>query len=69
MTGALTMAFGATLRAPHGGIWVLPLIGNFALFLVALAAGVLVMTALVVTLKQAAANKTTTTTEAPVPAA
>ena len=69
VTGALTMAFGATLRAPHGGIWVLPLIGNFALFLVALAAGVLVMTALVVTLKQAAANKTTTTTEAPVPAA
>ena len=69
VTGALTMAFGATLRAPHGGIWVLPLIGNFALFLVALAAGVLVMTALVVTLKQTAANKTTTTTEAPVPAA
>ncbi|MDC5697104.1 fructose-specific PTS transporter subunit EIIC [Intrasporangium calvum] len=51
VTGALAMAFGATLRAPHGGIWVLPLIGNFLLFLVALAAGVLVMAAIVVTLK------------------
>ncbi len=51
VTGALVMAFGATLRAPHGGIWVVPLIGNFLLFLVALAAGVLVMTAIVVTLK------------------
>ncbi|ADU49743.1 PTS fructose transporter subunit IIABC [Intrasporangium calvum] len=51
VTGALAMAFGTTLRAPHGGIWVLPLIGNFLLFLVALAAGVLVMAAIVVTLK------------------
>jgi PTS system fructose-specific IIC component len=51
VTGALVMLFGATLRAPHGGIWVVPLIGNFLLFLVALAAGVLVMTAIVVMLK------------------
>ena len=61
VTGALSMAFGATLRAPHGGIWVLPLIGNFALFLVALAAGVLVMTTVVVVLKQAAAKKSANT--------
>ena len=46
------MAFGTTLRAPHGGIWVLPLIGNFLMFLVALLAGVLVMTGIVVVLKQ-----------------
>ncbi|MBD2759334.1 PTS sugar transporter subunit IIA [Yimella sp. cx-573] len=51
VTGGLSMAFGATLRAPHGGIWVLPLIGNFLLFLVALLAGVLVMAAMVVALK------------------
>ncbi|MER7072489.1 fructose-specific PTS transporter subunit EIIC [Terrabacter sp. NPDC000476] len=51
VTGALAMLFGTTLRAPHGGIWVLPLIGNFLLFLVALAAGVLVTTGLVVALK------------------
>ncbi|WP_330475244.1 PTS fructose transporter subunit IIABC [Terrabacter sp. C0L_2] len=51
VTGALAMAFGTTLRAPHGGIWVLPLIGNFLLFLVALAVGVIVMTGIVVALK------------------
>ena len=28
VTGALVMAFGNELRAPHGGIWVLPLISN-----------------------------------------
>ena len=56
VTGALAMGFGATLRAPHGGIWVLPLIGNFLLFLVALAAGVLVMAAIVVALKSRERN-------------
>ncbi|GAA2220541.1 MULTISPECIES: PTS fructose transporter subunit IIABC [Streptomyces] len=51
VTGALSMAFGATLRAPHGGIFVVPLIGNPLLYLVAIAAGVCVTTALVVVLK------------------
>ncbi|MEU0073640.1 fructose-specific PTS transporter subunit EIIC [Streptomyces sp. NPDC006332] len=51
ITGALSMAFGATLRAPHGGIFVVPLIGNPFLYLVAIAAGVAVTTALVVVLK------------------
>ncbi|RKT79437.1 PTS system D-fructose-specific IIA component (F1P-forming) (Frc family) /PTS system D-fructose-specific IIB component (F1P-forming) (Frc family) /PTS system D-fructose-specific IIC component (F1P-forming) (Frc family) [Terracoccus luteus] len=51
VTGALAMAFGTTLRAPHGGIWVLPLIGNFLLFVVALVAGVLVTCGIVVALK------------------
>ncbi|WP_210588361.1 fructose-specific PTS transporter subunit EIIC [Streptomyces sp. GESEQ-35] len=51
VTGALSMAFDATLRAPHGGIFVVPLIGNPFLFLVAIAAGVCVTTALVVVLK------------------
>ncbi|MEO7753195.1 MAG: fructose-specific PTS transporter subunit EIIC [Terracoccus sp.] len=51
VTGGLVMAFGATLRAPHGGIWVLPLIGNFLFFLVALAIGVIVTTVIVVALK------------------
>ncbi|MEW2510826.1 fructose-specific PTS transporter subunit EIIC [Streptomyces sp. NPDC046870] len=51
LTGALSMAFGATLRAPHGGIFVVPLIGNPFLYLVAIAAGVCVSTALVVLLK------------------
>ncbi|MGC9382188.1 PTS fructose transporter subunit IIABC [Streptomyces sp. MH13] len=51
VTGALSMAFGATLRAPHGGVFVVPLIGNPLLYLVAIAAGVCVTTALVILLK------------------
>ncbi|MFC7896455.1 fructose-specific PTS transporter subunit EIIC [Streptomyces sp. NPDC057381] len=51
VTGALSMAFGATLRAPHGGIFVVPLIGNPLLYLVAIAAGVCLTTALVIVLK------------------
>ncbi|MDQ0581610.1 PTS fructose transporter subunit IIABC [Streptomyces rishiriensis] len=51
VTGALSMAFGATLRAPHGGIFVVPLIGNPFLYLVAVAAGVCVTTAVVIVLK------------------
>ena len=33
------MAFNCTLMAPHGGIFVLPLIGNWPWYVVALAAG------------------------------
>ncbi|MFJ2609992.1 fructose-specific PTS transporter subunit EIIC [Streptomyces sp. NPDC091279] len=51
ITGALSMTFGATLRAPHGGIFVVPLIGNPFLYLIAIAAGVGVTAALVVVLK------------------
>ncbi|WP_445527154.1 PTS fructose transporter subunit IIABC [Streptomyces cyslabdanicus] len=51
LTGALSMVFGATLRAPHGGIFVVPLIGNPFLYLIAIAAGVCVTTTLVVGLK------------------
>ncbi|GAB7186706.1 hypothetical protein ATKI12_6537 [Kitasatospora sp. Ki12] len=49
--GGLVMAFGSTLRAPHGGIWVLPLIGSPFLYLVAVVAGTAVTTAVVVLLK------------------
>ncbi|MFB7909098.1 fructose-specific PTS transporter subunit EIIC [Kitasatospora sp. NPDC056076] len=49
--GGLVMAFGSTLRAPHGGIWVLPLIGSPFLYLLAVAAGTVVTTAVVVLLK------------------
>ncbi|GAA0916188.1 fructose-specific PTS transporter subunit EIIC [Streptomyces thermoalcalitolerans] len=51
VTGALSMAFGATLRAPHGGVFVVPLIGNPFFYLIAVAAGVCVTAALVVVLK------------------
>lgn len=39
VAGALSMAFGCTLMAPHGGIFVVPTIGNPLMYLVALAAG------------------------------
>ncbi|WIV55194.1 PTS fructose transporter subunit IIC [Amycolatopsis nalaikhensis] len=52
VTGSLSMAFGATLRAPHGGIFVLPLIGSPLLFLVALVAGTVVAAGSVIALKQ-----------------
>ncbi|MGW0906871.1 PTS fructose transporter subunit IIABC [Streptomyces sp. NPDC002853] len=51
VTGALSMAFGCTLRAPHGGIFVVPLIGQPLLYLVAIAAGVGVSTVAVILLK------------------
>jgi PTS system fructose-specific IIC component len=38
-TGGLSMAFGATSRAPHGGIWVLGLIGKPGLYVLAIAVG------------------------------
>ncbi|WP_026654434.1 PTS fructose transporter subunit IIABC [Butyrivibrio sp. AE3003] len=42
VAGALSMAFKCTLMAPHGGIFVFPVVGNWALYLVALAAGAVV---------------------------
>ncbi|WP_405697388.1 fructose-specific PTS transporter subunit EIIC [Streptomyces sp. NBC_01185] len=51
VTGALSMAFGCTLRAPHGGVFVVPLIGEPFLYLLAIAVGTAVSTALVVVLK------------------
>jgi PTS system fructose-specific IIC component len=49
--GGLSMAFGCTLRAPHGGVWVLPLIGAPLLYLLAVAAGTVVTALTVLTLK------------------
>ncbi|MFC5722037.1 fructose-specific PTS transporter subunit EIIC [Streptomyces gamaensis] len=51
VTGALSMAFGCTLRAPHGGLFVVPLIGEPLLYVLAIAAGTAVSAALVVALK------------------
>ncbi|WP_034446457.1 PTS fructose transporter subunit IIABC [Butyrivibrio sp. AE2032] len=39
VAGALSMAFKCTLMAPHGGIFVFPVVGNVAMYLVALVAG------------------------------
>ena len=37
--GALSMTFGCALRAPHGGIFVFPVVDHAALYCVALAVG------------------------------
>lgn len=37
--GALSMAFGCTLRAPHGGIFVFPVVGNPVMYVLALVIG------------------------------
>jgi len=57
VTGGLCMLFGVTLRAPHGGIWVLPLIGAPLLFLLALVIGVVVMALIITVLKTVAQSK------------
>lgn len=39
LAGGLSMAFNCTLMAPHGGIFVFAVVGNWLMYLVALAAG------------------------------
>jgi PTS system fructose-specific IIC component len=51
VTGALSFAFGCTSRAPHGGIWVVGLIGRPVQYLLALACGMVISAALVIALK------------------
>ncbi|WP_029067960.1 PTS fructose transporter subunit IIC [Jonesia quinghaiensis] len=65
VTGALSMAFGVTLVAPHGGVWVLPLIGNPIGFLISIIAGVLVAALIVVVLKEIRYNKINAAQQAP----
>lgn len=42
VAGGLSMAFGCTLMAPHGGIFVFAVVGNWLMYLVSLVAGALV---------------------------
>ena len=42
ITGGLVMLFGSGQLAPHGGIWILPLIGNPFMFVLATAVGMVV---------------------------
>ena len=52
LAGALSMAFHCTLMAPHGGIFVFPVVGNALMYLVALAAGTVVSALLLSVLKK-----------------
>ena len=52
LAGALSMAFHCTLMAPHGGIFVFPVVGNAVMYLVALVAGTVVSALLLCVLKK-----------------
>jgi PTS system fructose-specific IIC component len=50
--GALSALFGCTLMAPHGGIFVFPVVGNWPMYIVALVIGTIVGTLLLGFLKK-----------------
>ena len=52
LAGALSMAFGCTLMAPHGGIFVVPVMGNALMYVAALVVGTLVSAGLLGILKK-----------------
>ena len=64
LTGALSMAFGVTSQAPHGGFFVFFAIDSFVMFLVSIIAGTIVSALAVIALKRWAAPKSTATVEA-----
>ncbi len=51
VTGGLSMAFGATSLAPHGGIWVIGLIGRPGLWALSMVAGIAVSAVCLIALK------------------
>ncbi len=55
LSGALSMTFGCALRAPHGGIFVFPVVDHAVMYVVALAAGSIVGAVILSLLKK---NKT-----------
>ena len=52
VAGALSMAFDCTLRAPHGGVFVFPTVGNWAMYLVSLLIGSVVGAVILTLLKK-----------------
>ena len=55
VVGAISMAFDCTLMAPHGGIFVFPVVGNAVMYLVALVVGTVISAVLLGQLKKKAA--------------
>lgn len=52
VAGALSMLFNCTLMAPHGGIFVFPVVGNAVMYVAALAAGTVISALLLGVLKK-----------------
>lgn len=57
VSGALSMAFGCTLMAPHGGIFVFPVVGNVLGYLIALVVGSVVGALMLALLKKPLGEK------------
>lgn len=57
IAGGISMAFGCTLRAPHGGIFVFPVVGNVMGYVIALVAGAVAGMIMLALLKKNVAKK------------
>jgi PTS system fructose-specific IIC component len=65
VTGALSMLFGAQLRVPHGGIFVLPIpnaVTNLSMYIVAILIGTVVTAGMLYILKRPVTETTVATT-------
>lgn len=69
VTGALSMAFGVTSQAPHGGAFVFFAIGNVLMFFVSIAVGAVITALILIALKRWAVRKPVEAEQAPVPVA
>ena len=57
IAGALSMVFNCTLMAPHGGIFVIGIIGNSLMYVVSIGVGAVVGALILAALKKSAGNK------------
>lgn len=58
VTGGMVMQFGSTVEAPHGGIWVIALVGNPVLWFLSIVVGTLITAVGVIALMTLDARKT-----------
>ncbi|MGO0061161.1 PTS fructose transporter subunit IIABC [Brevibacillus fluminis] len=56
VTGGLSALFGCTLPAPHGGLFVLPVVGNVGMYIVSILVGTVITALMVNLLKKNIAN-------------
>ena len=59
IAGGLSMAFECTLRAPHGGVFVFPTVGNVGFYILALVVGSVVSAVMIGLLKKDVQSKQT----------
>lgn len=58
VTASMSLGFGASLRAPHGGVFVIGLIGQWPLYLLSIAVGTVISAVLVVVFKSLGTRET-----------